>query len=66
MLLNTNKIIKDINSIKQANKLIKLITVNVNASTCVVVLKHASTCLVVLKHLDEEEAPTVKIHSATF
>ena len=56
MLLNTNKIIKDINSIKQANKLIKLITVNVNASTCVVVLKH----------LDEEEASTVKIHIATF
>ena len=52
MLLNTNKIIKDINSIKQANKLIKLITVNVNVSTCVVVLKHASTCIVVLKHLD--------------
>ena len=65
-LLNTNKIIKDINSVKQVNKLIKLITVNVNVSTCVVVLKHASTCLVVLKHLDEEEASTVKIHIATF
>ena len=28
MLLNTNKIIIDINSIKQVNKLIKIITVN--------------------------------------
>ena len=56
MLLNTNKIIRDINSVKQVNKLIKIIIVNINASNCIVVLKH----------LDEEEAPTVKIHIATF